>query len=292
MLIVWHIAGICIIATLLLGNGTIQSQPPATTPLKYSTDQKTHSAATNEKTAPNPTGTDKQPFVVKSLEAEKTPERSEQDRPEREEKSANERSLIVWTMVLGVATVVLAIIAGIQVGVFWVQLKLMRVAVSDGTLIAKTAREEFLATHRPRIRVRRIALSQDTKTGDNHVSFTIANVGGTIAHITGGMDRIEYRPKLLGLPNIQKPIRGGFPIGAAPLYAGAQNSYTIHDEAVMVDFQFERGIVADNRMKRLYCYGFIVYTDNLGTIRETGFCRVFEGDSFIRINNPDYEYED
>lgn len=75
------------------------SNPPSQAPPKNSENQKTHPAA-EEKPAYNPAGTDKQPFVVKSLEAEKTPEHTEQERPEREEKSANERRLIVWNFIL------------------------------------------------------------------------------------------------------------------------------------------------------------------------------------------------
>lgn len=73
------------------------SNPPSPAPSKNSENQKTHPAAAEEKPAYNPAGTDKQPFVVKILEVEKTPKRTEQERPEREEKSANERRLIIDT---------------------------------------------------------------------------------------------------------------------------------------------------------------------------------------------------
>ena len=86
-----------------------------------------------------PTETSEHPFVVKNLEAEKTHERIEQDRPEQEEHSANEGKLAEWTIVLGVATICLALIAAAQFIMFYRQLGLMIDGAEDTRKIANAA---------------------------------------------------------------------------------------------------------------------------------------------------------
>jgi hypothetical protein len=152
------------------------------------------------------------------------------------------------------------------------------------------ARDEFNATHRPRIRVRRVVLEEDPKTHDARVGYMIANVGESPAHITGGMARIVYRERVFGPPNLK--IIEGVNIHQETLRPGEQHSYSIDNDEIMQAFQFERPFPFENHTSTLYCYGFIRYTDNLGAIRETAFCRLFERERFIGIGNPDYEYED
>ncbi len=127
---------IFLVTALVLWCDLAQSQEPPPTPTVNSQQQKGHPENTNQKTAPDPAGSNKNPFVIKSIEAEKTPEHTEQEHPERNEKAANEGNLILWTMVLAVATIILAVVAGIQVGMFWKQLGIMRIAIRDGETVA------------------------------------------------------------------------------------------------------------------------------------------------------------
>lgn len=133
-----------------------QSQPPSPTATINSAEQKKHPATTDEKPAYNPTGTDTNPIVIKSLEAEKTPERTEQERPEREEKSANERSLIAWTIVLAIATIVMAGVAGGQLYMFRRQLRLIRASLTDTKNAADAANKSADAAERT------VKIMQDT----------------------------------------------------------------------------------------------------------------------------------
>jgi hypothetical protein len=73
MLTMWRIS---LVLLICLAAVPAYSNPPSPAPAKNSENQKKHPATAEEKPAYNPTGTDKQPFVVKSLEAEKTPERT------------------------------------------------------------------------------------------------------------------------------------------------------------------------------------------------------------------------
>ena len=115
------------------------SQEPAPTPSINSQQKQPHIAKSNKKPATEPSGTDKKPFVVKSFEPENTPERTEQEKPEREKKSANERSLVFWTIVLAAATIALALIAGGQFWMFWRQLTLMREGANNAKVLTKAA---------------------------------------------------------------------------------------------------------------------------------------------------------
>lgn len=126
------------VALLIVWTGAY-SQPPFPTPSIDDQQQKSYPAKPNQNAATNSTGTDNNPFVIKSIEAEKTYERAEQDRPERDEKAANERSLVVWAIVLAIATIILALVAVGQVIMFWKQLGLMKEGAKDTVKLASAA---------------------------------------------------------------------------------------------------------------------------------------------------------
>ncbi|MGA7750142.1 MAG: hypothetical protein WCA63_08340 [Gallionella sp.] len=109
------------------------------TPLIIGSQQQKNHPSTPDQQASNPTGTEKNPFVIKSIEAEKTPERAEQDKPEHDEKAANEKSFVAWTIVLAIATILLALVAGVQVVMFWKQLGLMKKGAKDTANLASAA---------------------------------------------------------------------------------------------------------------------------------------------------------
>lgn len=166
------------------------SNPPSPAPPKNSENQKTHPAAADEKPAYNPAGTDKQPFVVKSLEAEKTPERTEQERPEREEKAANERSLIIWTIVLACSTIALALIAGGQLWMFKRQLGLMHKSMKtaeDATEAARRSAEiaekGLRLTERPQFNISGWGIANFTAGKASEIRFLLGNTGRSEAEL-------------------------------------------------------------------------------------------------------------
>ena len=80
--------------------------------------------------------------MVKSIAPEKSASASasEQERKEAHEKAANERGLVVWTIVLAIATIVLAGIAGGQLWMFKRQLTIMENGVGDAKTVAEAAK--------------------------------------------------------------------------------------------------------------------------------------------------------
>ena len=118
----WLVLLLVLIANVAWSNG------PIPRPAVDSDVSQGHASKANKKAAADPQGTDKNPFVVKRLDAEETPERRTQQAQEREEKSALERRLVFWTWVLAVVAILAALIAGGQLVMFFKQLKLMETA--------------------------------------------------------------------------------------------------------------------------------------------------------------------
>ncbi len=143
-----------IVALYFFGFAYADSNPPSSSPFIAGQDKESHTGHTNKKTASEQIGTDKVPFVIKSIEGEKTADRLKQDRPYEDEHSANEGRLITWTVILGIATCCLVIVGVGQIYMFWRQLRLMREAIKDGTKVAnaaKTQADALINSERARI---------------------------------------------------------------------------------------------------------------------------------------------
>jgi phage terminase small subunit len=43
---------------------------------------------------------------------------------------------------------------------------------------------------------------------------------------------------------------------------------------------------------KLFCVAYIIYTDDVATIRQTGFCRQYDPEThrWTSVNDPEYEY--
>jgi len=101
-----------IVGLLLCGNAFAESQPPSPRPFESSQNKQSHTNNSYQQPADNQRGTENHPLFRKSSESEKSPEHTEQDRQERNEKATNERSLVTWTIVMSCATIALALITG------------------------------------------------------------------------------------------------------------------------------------------------------------------------------------
>jgi hypothetical protein len=92
-------------------------------------------------------GPSKEALVAERPEAQKTTTPSEQKEDESQEKASNERMLVLWTVVIAIGTAALALVAAGQLGMFLVQLRLMRKSVID-TGAAANAASDSAATMR------------------------------------------------------------------------------------------------------------------------------------------------
>jgi hypothetical protein len=115
------------------------SNPPPPAPPVSGQRQESHPAQAHSDATADPQAAESAPALLNSIEAQKTPERTEQERPERYDESSNERRLVTWTVVLDVATIFLALIAAGQLFMFWKQLALMRGGADDTRSLAIAA---------------------------------------------------------------------------------------------------------------------------------------------------------
>jgi hypothetical protein len=217
-------------------------------------------------------------------------------------------SVGLYTLVLAVFTGLLVAVSGFQ-GYFLLRAdKTARISAEAARASTALAREEFIATHRPRMRIKHIwmvdrmawRLSQPLE-----VNLDIVNIGDAIAYVTW----INYQTLILptGERLPQRPPYDEVPdgldirISRFPTSAAIPSGVTLYrvvcdgilDEQDVVDILWGR--------KRLYLIGTVEYVHGTG-LRQTAFCRRLTytgypppaGDlgRFEVENDPDYEYED
>ena len=144
------------------------------------------------------------------------------------------------------------------------------------------AREDFIATNRPLLRVRRFRHSRASAPDDERISanFIIVNVGNSDAVLAESRGAIALVPPTV----VPMPIYDGLPPVIEPRVFAPGTSA----EGFILDRpDRQRGVM-------LRVYGLLSYTDRIGNVRTTAFCRQFNSAThrFEIVNDPDGEYED
>jgi hypothetical protein len=151
----------------------------------------------------------------------------------------------------------------------------------------KLARQEFIATHRPKIRVHAVEITRKVY-GDDDTTYIGAsllcfNEGESVAK------NVEVRGEVFMGPNFAIDVQRrlvktfGEVISGQKMRAEITSTHSVVNAAAG-----ERtGII-------FYCIGWIAYWDESGQRRETGFCFKpefgIEGDRWISAGKPQYEY--
>lgn len=177
--------------------------------------------------------------------------------------------LALFTLVLSVSTIML-----------WIETRRM------GNL----ARDEFIATHRPKIRVRFIQVGGHDERGNDTVNVVIVNVGESAAivtHLGADLARRSVRTKDWTSPGLRtRAVPHAKPINLA---AGEAHVWNVASET-----QFGLGDALSDL--ELCAVGQIIYRDENGVARETGFLRVFERETGRYVPSAtaeeDHEYAD
>jgi hypothetical protein len=151
------------------------------------------------------------------------------------------------------------------------------------------ARKEFLATHRPKIAVRRV--EPIFASGEPlEIRFGVINKGESVAR------SIRWKAATYLLNNIGA-------IHGIPSLPGKAHSY---DQSLdvgqgqtfsvkeAVPFHGPDMISIENGERILHVLGYVQYKDDTGTDRVTGFFRYYDPSQrrFHAVNDPDYEYRD
>jgi hypothetical protein len=214
-------------------------------------------------------------------------------KPNREAaKIGTEESIAEYTWWLAVLTGLLAIatigMGGATIGLY-----------VSGDRQLKLARDEFNSTHRPKIRIKHLFITNDiwqgepiivnlwcinTGTGD-----AILNEIGIRYHVVRNDRALPIEPRILGRP-----------LGGIQLQTGL--NFEIPNINIGRILTAEENADIQQGRSRLYCVGYVSYLDAAGRMRITGFCRVLnfppnttariDNTRFRRFRDPDYEYED
>lgn len=198
------------------------------------------------------------------------------------DRSASERSAW-WSRAGAVFTGLLFIVSAIQAALFVWQLR----RISEQ---AKLARDEFSATHRPKIRVRLLRVKPLEVGKPVRIDYVVANVGEN--------DAVRLRSEitltvLVGDSNTEKSWTHEFPVD--DVITGAC-VIPVHVTNAIVGSDW--GEVLKNPSGKIRIQGAITYEEKTGTRRKTGFYRECAGDlnRFNRFGTADiqrdYEYED
>jgi hypothetical protein len=152
------------------------------------------------------------------------------------------------------------------------------------------ARFQFLATHRPEVRIRTVENMTD---GDDegrliaHVNYV--NVGVTEANIVALEGLIVCPGGELKGGHILEP----YPVPSDPMTGGGRKFWAIQSgTSIAWIYKAVRDTPSLGPSPVHYCIGRIEYRDSQGRTRETGFCRRFNPESmtWMSEHHPDYEY--
>lgn len=198
------------------------------------------------------------------------------------------------------STLIIALFTVVLAAVGYAQARLIRASID-------LAGKEFVSAQRPKIRARNVVVASPNPSMDHRLgifqpghpitgTFQIVNIGGTTATILGSHCIVYW--DAAGLP-MRAPFEGDVPNN--PIAPGKLES----GQAVTGPFNSQKAIgegaktIATKviRATRLFIMGWVEYSDDLGMVRRTAFCREFKRGPwnhgrFRRVKNKDYEQED
>jgi hypothetical protein len=162
----------------------------------------------------------------------------------------------------------------------------------------RLARDEFIATHRPKIIVHAVEISRDDggegaeeKIGASVIYFNVGDTPAQIVAINAKISR--YRLPLqsglgvgIGIRLTPLPVPKDRIVGG-PHFIAIFSAHTFENERFVLKAAQDNG-----RDGACMCIGQIVYEDGRGVRRETGFCRRLDvkDERWTKIDNPEYEY--
>jgi hypothetical protein len=189
------------------------------------------------------------------------------------------------------ATIFIAIFTIVLACVSRAQARLTRDAI-------KLARDEFNATHRPRLIVRRISLKEVHGEGGlpsiGGIEYVVVNKGVSKAKIVESNTTILYDAEANRFPAIAPYSDETSAIGNIQIEGGGSYPFTHNDnERILSQIIPVPGRRQMTGLDLLFI-GYIVYEDDIGIRRQTAFCRRYNHatDRFSIVDDPEYEYAD
>lgn len=153
------------------------------------------------------------------------------------------------------------------------------------------ARREFIASRRPRLKVRSIILKPPIVGDPVKISYLIVNVGDTDAKLLERAQKIYFTVSdepFVGIADYEeKEISRGETILANGKSISIEHEFGIWRTQPEID-------ECKRSEKRINLIGYLSYKDGNGTVRRTGFHRRWDVNlgRFDIMNDPDHEYDD
>ena len=260
----------------------------------------------NQPVEPDKRGTEQSPIVIKVIPPLVDDEKSATEKKEREEKYQSD-----WWLVC--LTGVLAGIGILQLCVFGLQARRLRQTVEEMKIATKAAekaanaaeqsaeiaRHDFVATHRPKIIVRRFSINKIGDDGDSvDIGYEMVNVGEGLATVVRSSTKLWWHTPTKHLPG--NPPYADYIAQSIPIESGimiALPSQHVEGFSFVSGFEEkeqETGANDTTTGDHLFAMGYIEYKDTIGKTRRTAFLRKYNFTSkcFDTIPHPDYEYVD
>ncbi|HUX54907.1 MAG TPA: hypothetical protein VMV56_10860 [Williamwhitmania sp.] len=152
------------------------------------------------------------------------------------------------------------------------------------------AREEFTASHRPRIILRNVSVINEN---GYKIIYSLVNIGGSKATIVNSWILTEFINPSMPIRNIRSA--GHDDLGKVELQAGECRDFNcelVGDTSLFMRFGKNTLRFGENSNADLFFAGSVRYADNFNNIRDSFFRRKFEGGGFCRTNDADHEYAD
>jgi hypothetical protein len=162
------------------------------------------------------------------------------------------------------------------------------------------ARDEFISTHRPKIRIRHVRITNSVRAREQIVvRLVMTNVGISDAHIVSCGIAFCFLEPGQSLPPEDMIQHTIYRLAIPPVPSGL--TWVLPDLTTPESLTPYGSLRIRARTIRLYCIGSVDYTDNRGRIRKSAFCRYLDVPDIIplegfwrliREDHPDFEYED
>lgn len=318
--------GIVILATFSFC-GAAPSNPPASRPPPQSEQVRVQTAPNTQATQSDQSGTQAQPLIVNVQPSPQDKTFANEQRREHNEEASTNRWIAFFTGVTGVATVLLFVVGGIQVGLFVWQLRLIRKSLMDAeraagtaTNAANAAQESAVATKQsvesyvrgerpyvymesPKAAWRPYLTGQYTirengdvlgtrhppSAADTHVEYAFRNVGRTPAIIKEIAVMVTVVADLPATPDYTSMTRTV--TGPIPLPAGDKTGqWSDHLGRVLSD---EESRDLDSGAQFVFLIARIKFADVFGYLHTRGFAWRFFGkntENFAAAGGAAYNY--
>jgi hypothetical protein len=198
------------------------------------------------------------------------------------------------TLAIALFTIILAVASGAQFCAVMASIReARRSAIIQTQLTRKSldlAREEFISTHRPKIIVYGVDFGGSSNEDERPipVTFRYVNSGVSTAYVTEIGSRVLHLVNKVALPNDVQ-----FRLAQIPFPIEVKSG--MHGFGITIDKMTPWSPRALNALvgkESVVCVGYLVYEDDNGTKRQTGFCREYDPSSkrWKSVKDDDYEY--